>query len=348
MAVSAPDAWLDALQQTPAALTRRVRALRRGPLRLLPRAWVREGVEVEQHIREGRFQRSLALIAGGAALLGGFEVGYEHVQGSYSQRIMYSPVLISGGVAIAGVWGAFDRRIARTLLPLTSAALVLDGGVGLLFHIRGIKRKPGGWRLPVTNIVMGPPLFAPLLLAVSGLLGLIASGLRQEDSPLRLLPARSAPPHLTWRSLLPKRISREAVELERDVREGRFQRALAAATAVSALLNGAEALYSHYKTNFAYPSQWLPVGLSPVIASAALGAVASKRAAKTVLPTASLAAVAIGGLGFYFHGRGIMRRAGGLKSPVYNVVYGPPIFAPLLYAATGFMGLLASLLRREP
>jgi hypothetical protein len=48
----------------------------------------------------------------------------------------------------------------------------------------------------------------------------------------------------------------------------------------------------------------------------------------------------------FYHGRGILRRAGGMKKPVYNIIYGPPIFAPLLYAATGFLGLLASLLRR--
>jgi hypothetical protein len=28
-------------------------------------------------------------------------------------------------------------------------------------------------------------------------------------------------------------------------------------------------------------------------------------------------------------------------------MYGPPIFAPLLFAAAGFLGLMASLLRRE-
>lgn len=37
---------------------------------------------------------------------------------------------------------------------------------------------------------------------------------------------------------------------------------------------------------------------------------------------------------------------GGLKLPLYNIIYGPPIFAPLLFAASGFLGLLASLLRR--
>lgn len=62
--------------------------------RALPRRLTSEGLVVEQHIREGRFQRSLSLLAGLSAVLGGLEVLYEHYRGSYSQRIMYSPVLL--------------------------------------------------------------------------------------------------------------------------------------------------------------------------------------------------------------------------------------------------------------
>jgi hypothetical protein len=36
-----------------------------------------------------------------------------------------------------------------------------------------------------------------------------------------------------------------------------------------------------------------------------------------------------------------------MKKPLYNTLYGPPIFAPLLFAACGFLGLMSSLLRRE-
>lgn len=346
MATTLPYEWMDALENTPVVRDWAERRSRHGPLRLVPKSWVREGIILDQHVREGRFQRSLALIAGGSALLGGLEVAYEHIIGSYSQRVMYTPVFLSGAVALAGIWGAFERRIARTLLPMSSAALLVDGILGFGYHIRGIHRKPGGWRLPVYNIVMGPPPFAPLLLGISGLLGLIASGLRREDSPLRLLPHPFRRPRPSWMSVLPRRISREGIVLEQHVREGRFQRALAAATAVSGLLNGAEALYSHYKTNYAYPSQWIPIALSPAIVAAGFGAVRSKRIARTWLPLTSAAAIANGGLGLYYHGRGILRRSGGLKKPVYNIIYGPPIFAPLLYAATGFLGLLASLLRR--
>ncbi|HEX6540499.1 MAG TPA: hypothetical protein VF040_01990 [Ktedonobacterales bacterium] len=347
MAIRLPARWVDAVENTPIVREWTVDHLPRGPLRVLPKTWVREGVFIDQHIREGRFQRSLALIAAGSALLGGMEVGDEHVIGSYSQRIMYSPVFLSGAMAVAGIWGAFDRRIARTFLPVTSAALLVDGVVGFAYHVRGVHRKPGGWRLPVYNVVMGPPLFAPLLLGISGLLGLIASGLRREDSPLRLLPRLARPARPAWLSVLPRRITREGIELEQHVREGRFQKVLAAATAVSGLLNGLEALYSHYRTNYAYPSQWIPVALSPIIAVAGFGAVANRRVARTLLPLASLAALANGALGLFYHGRGILRRSGGLKTPVYNIIYGPPIFAPLLYAATGFLGVLASLLRRN-
>jgi hypothetical protein len=51
--------------------------------------------------------------------------------------------------------------------------------------------------------------------------------------------------------------------------------------------------------------------------------------------------------GFAYHARGIVRRPGGFKMMAYNVLHGPPIFAPLLFAAAGFIGLLASLMRRE-
>jgi hypothetical protein len=60
-----------------------------------------------------------------------------------------------------------------------------------------------------------------------------------------------------------------------------------------------------------------------------------------------VAANADAAVGFYFHLRGVVRRPGGLKHWLYNITYGPPIFAPLLFGAAGFMGLLASLLRRS-
>jgi hypothetical protein len=318
-------------------------------LRLLrPRVLTHEGIVLEHHIREGRFQRFLSLIAGLSSILAGYEVMTEHVQGSYGQRIMYSPVFLSPLLAIAGVWATFNRRVARTFLPIISAILMLDGLVGFLYHVRGISRKPGGWRLPVFNIAKGPPLFAPLLFGLSGFLGFLAAFLRREDDPMPALPPGM--PHPFRRhvpSFLPQGITREGIILEQDIREGRFQRGLAIATAVSAFLNGMESLYSHYRDGYIYRVQWTPVLLAPVVTVVGIAAVVSKKIAHTLLPAVSLLAILDGSVGFFFHLRGISRLPTSPKQMVHSLVYGPPIFAPLLFAATGFLGLLASLMRRE-
>ncbi len=312
----------------------------------ISRLLVQEGSAIDQHIREGRFQRSLSLITAFSSLLAGLEVTYEHYRGSYGQRIMYTPVILGLAGVIAGVWATFNRWAARVLMPIVSLLILLDGVVGFFFHIRGIQRKPGGWRLPIFNIIMGPPLFAPLLFGICGLLGLIAAFLRREDDP----PSRSVKQGQdvsAWSALLPSNIRREEHVFANDVREGRFQRMLAAATAISVFFSGIEALYSHYKNNFSYKVQWTPVLLTPLLMIGGFGAVWSKWCARTLLPFASLLALLNGGIGFLYHMRGVMRRPGGLKKPWYNILYGPPIFAPLLFAASGFLGILASLLRRE-
>jgi hypothetical protein len=256
---------------------------------------------------------------------------------------MYTPVILSGALFASGVLAAANRRAARTVLPVVSAIALADCLIGFGFHVRGIQRKPGGWRLPVFNITMGPPLFAPLLFGTSAYLGLVASFLRREDSSQQALqPSASA-----WSKLLPRKLNRHEVTVVQEVREGRFQRHLAAATAAAAFFSGIEALYSHYKNNFKYKAQWSPIVIAAVLVGTALGAVRSPRVAKRLLPAVSALAIGDGAAGFYYHARGVVRRPGGLKHPVYNIMFGPPIFAPLLFAACGVLGLLASMFRRE-
>ena len=294
-------------------------------------------------IREGRFQRSLALLTAGTSIVSGLEVAYEHYRGSYSRRVMYTPVIMSVLLAFAGIVGFFSRRAARTVLRLVSAATLADVAIGFYFHIRGVKRKPGGWRLPMTNMIMGPPIFAPLLFGTSAYLGLIASYLQREDASRISVSGKDT----FVARLLPSRESRKLLSAEQDIREGRFQRQVALVTGVSALLSGFEAFYSHYKNNFGYAVQWTPIILAPALAAASFAAVKSRKVATTALPALSLLASADAAVGFYYHGRGVLRRPGGRKHLFYNVIYGPPIFAPLLFGAAGMLGMLASLLRRK-
>ena len=46
---------------------------------------------LEDRIREGRFQRSLALLTAASSVLSGLEVAYEHYRGSYSRRVSTRP-----------------------------------------------------------------------------------------------------------------------------------------------------------------------------------------------------------------------------------------------------------------
>jgi len=299
---------------------------------------------ISNHIREGRFQRSLSLLTAATSVISGLEVAYEHYRGSYSRRVMYTPVILSVLLSIAGFAGFFSRRAAQTILRAASIITLIDAAIGFYFHARGIHRKPGGWRLPMTNMIMGPPIFAPLLFGTSAYLGLIASYLQREEDRGTI----STTGKDTFLSrLLPSKQSRELMSAEQDIREGKFQRQVAIVTGISALLSGFEAYYSHYKNNFRYKAQWSPVVIAPLLAAAAFGSVKSRRVATTALPVLSVVASADAAVGFYYHARGVLRRPGGRKHLLYNVLYGPPIFAPLLFGAAGMLGLLASLLGRR-
>lgn len=305
--------------------------------------WERDLEIVDLHIREGRFQRWLSLAAGLSSVLSGLEVSYEHYKGSYSRPIMYTPVILSGALAFAGTAGFFSRRAATTLLPLTSAITLADSVLGFYFHVQGIRRKPGGWRLPVVNIVMGPPIFAPLLFGTSAYLGLVASFLRRGDDNGDVLPRSAAKTH--WAAALSG--VHETIDAEQDLREGRFQQHMVIATILASFLSGFEAAYSHYKNNFRYGVQWTPLLVAAMLMAAGGAALKSKRASHTLLPAVSALAMLNGGIGFGYHVRGVFGRPGGSKKLLYNIIYGPPVFAPLLFAASGFLGVLASLLRRE-
>jgi hypothetical protein len=299
---------------------------------------------IANKIREGRFQRSLALLTAATSLISGLEVAYEHYRGSYSRRVMYTPVILSVILAVAGIAAVFSSRAARTVLRLASVVTLIDAVVGFYFHLRGIHRKPGGWRLPMTNMIMGPPIFAPLLFGTSAYLGLVASYLQREDSS----GSNPAPGNDSFLAcLLPSRENRELLSTEQDMREGKFQRQVAIVTGISALLSGFEAYYSHYKNNFRYWAQWTPVVIAPILAGTAFASVKSRKIATTALPALSALAGADAAVGFFYHGRGVLRRPGGKKHLLYNIMYGPPIFAPLLFGAAGMLGALASLLRRR-
>jgi hypothetical protein len=108
------------------------------------------------------------------------EIYFEHYKGSFGDPWMWSPIVITPPLVAAGIGGIFSRRVAKTWLPLTAGLYFANGVLGQYLHMRGVGRRPGGWKLPLYNIVMGPPLFAPGLMSMVGAMGLLAAVLRRE------------------------------------------------------------------------------------------------------------------------------------------------------------------------
>lgn len=135
----------------------------------------------------------------------------------------------------------------------------------------------------------------------------------------------------------------------RWVRTGRFERTLSGLTAAGSLITSAEIFLEHDRASFGNRVMWWPVALGPIGAAAGIAGVSSRRLAKTALPLASLAIIANGIQGTYLHVRGIAEKPGGFRHNArFNIETGPPLFAPLLMTMVGGMGLVASVLRREP
>jgi hypothetical protein len=133
-----------------------------------------------RNLRRGRIQRSLAAATAASALPLGMEIWFEHFRGSFGDKWMWTPVVLSPALAAAGAAGVRSERAATTVLPAVSALYCLDGLIGVYTHVRGVRKRPGGFSEPLYNIVMGPPLLAPGSLALVGGLGLVAAVARRE------------------------------------------------------------------------------------------------------------------------------------------------------------------------
>jgi hypothetical protein len=294
-------------------------------------------------IREGRFQRSMAIITTFSAIVGGFEAYAQHRRGAFRNPLMWTPVWLTGPVVASAGAALLSETAAHRLLPLSAIAALIDGLVGFVYHIKGIDRRPGGFKLGRYNIVMGPPVFAPLLLGITGLLGLLASMLRRETLDKAEVEAETI-----GSVLLPAPRTGDPLRtIEFAVSHGRFQKLMAAATAILAALAGGEAYFEHLRGSYNSAVMSTPVLLTPPMMVAAIGSVASERTARHVLPAASAVIFADGALGFFLHLRGLFRMPGSMRNVSFNITYGPPMFAPLLFCATGLLGIIASLLGRR-
>ncbi len=133
-----------------------------------------------RNIREGRVQRLLAMTTAMSAPALGAEIYFEHYKGSFGDKWMWTPLLLTPPLTAAGVAGFASEKAARTALPVVSGLYFLDGLAGIVTHFQGVRKRPGGFGEAHYNLVMGPPLLAPGSLCLVGALGLAAAIVRRE------------------------------------------------------------------------------------------------------------------------------------------------------------------------
>jgi len=297
-----------------------------------------------REIREGRFERSMALMAAFAAIASGWEAYAQHLRGAFSHWLRWTPMWLTPPTVLAGIGALFSERVGRRILPVLAVISLIDGVVGFIFHLRGIGRMPGGWKLGQYNVVMGPPIFAPLLTCTVGVIGLVAGMLRREQ------PRQPTGDELLERILqtlaFGRRPHNRLEAFAANVARGRFQRTMALTSAVFAILAGGEAYAEHLRGSFNRRLMWTPVWVTPPMVLAAVGATFSERVALRLLPIASAVTFLEGVLGFALHLQGIQRMPGGFRNLQFNFTMGPPLFAPLLFSSVGLLGFIAALVRR--
>lgn len=132
------------------------------------------------NIEHGRFEKSLSGLTAAAAVVTTAEIYFEHYRASFGDKWMWSPIVVTPPVVVAGIMGVFSRKWAKTALPIASAIYTANGLLGEYFHARGVARRPGGWKLASYNVPMGPPIAAPGLMSLVGGMGLLAAILRRE------------------------------------------------------------------------------------------------------------------------------------------------------------------------
>ncbi|MBV9595188.1 MAG: hypothetical protein JO147_15490 [Actinobacteria bacterium] len=129
-------------------------------------------------VRTGRFERSLSALTAAGAVVTTAEIYLSHDGASFGNKMMWWPIVVVPTAVPAGLAAVFSRRAAHTVLPLASAAIVVNGVQGTYLHLRGVRQRPGGFTR--YNLESGPPVFAPLLASLVGGMGLLASLLRRE------------------------------------------------------------------------------------------------------------------------------------------------------------------------
>jgi hypothetical protein len=254
----------------------------------------------------------IALMTAGMMLLLLADASAGHYRSGFAFRVQYAPFVSGGLLIVTAVAAAAAPNVTWLNATLRGAGwlAVASGWIGFVFHhYYGIAKKPGSYKWLLHYLMYGAPPLAPLALAMVG--------------ALALLTARG---------------------LAGDARVGGLSMRAALLALVSVALAGAvlQATILHYRGAFNNPAMYGPLTapLLAVVASTWV-AVAPNSLMLFTLTILLWLTFLVGFVGLGMHLRGMGRQMGGLYVTLFNLLEGPPAWAPALFAGFSAVGLIA-------
>lgn len=257
----------------------------------------------------------IALITAALTLLLLADAFAGHYRSGFVFRSQYAPFLSGGLLIVTAIAAVLKPEVEWTNLALRVAGwlAVVSGVVGFAFHhYYGIVKKPGGYKWLLHYLMYGAPQLAPLALALTGMLALVAAHGLANEVIFAGMGLRTA-------SLILVAI------------------ALAGATLQAGIL--------HYRGAFNNPLMYAPLTVPALAIVVSIWTIISPNNTLLLVFTILLwLTFLIGFVGLGMHLRGFGRQMGGLYVTLFNWLEGPPAFAPALFTGFAGVGLIAAYL----
>jgi hypothetical protein len=242
--------------------------------------------------------------------------------------IIYGPL---AGLVLIAV-GLLARRYVLAGRLMAAGVFVTSIAVGLLgafFHLRRATAwgAPPGERFSLDLLIWAPPVIAPLMFALIGVLGL--SSVWAEE------PAGSGVLRLWGQRRLRLPLSKT--------------RAFFLWVGLAMLATVVSSVLDHARAGFQNPWLWVPttVGIFGTTVTIALGAIGVPRRSDLWVYVVALGLMTvIGPVGAWLHVRNDLTAGGAVV--MERLLRGAPVMAPLLFSNMGLLGAIVLLDPREP
>ncbi len=234
--------------------------------------------------------------------------------------IIYGP-LAGLLLILAGLMARRRRPPATVIAPLTLLGSIAVGLLGAWFHLQRaiIPGAPAGQQISMVLLIWAPPVIAPLMFALIGVLGLSSVWLEEPPNSgvLTLLGGRQLRmPLSTTRAFL------------------MWVGLAMLATVISSVLD-------HARADFQNPWLWIPTvsGIYATVVTVWLGFLNQPGRADLFFYFAGLVLLLIAGpVGALLHIQADLTADG--QVVIERLIKGAPVMAPLLFANMGLLGLI--------